>query len=440
MPEAMASASNDPRLVAALAVADVLAGCSLSDALPARSQRLEGRDRAFAAEMAYGTCRWFWRLDGLVANLLARPLKRRHADLRALLLCGAYQLLYMRVPAHAAVAETVTAARLAGKAWASGLVNGVLRRLQREQSEQLSRLDAEPVTRYALPGWLIANLSTDWPSRWQAVCEALNERPVLTLRVNRTRISVEDYAARLAALGVEARPVSGLRYAFTLDAPRDVTEIPGFEQGLVSVQDAGAQRAGGLLDLAAGQRVLDACAAPGGKTGQLLELQPQLAVTALDMDSARLARVADNLKRLGLEAKLLVADASAPEGWWDGATFDRVLLDVPCSATGVIRRHPDIRMLRRASDVGALVARQDAILEAVWPLLRPGGKLLYATCSLLSAENEDRIAAFLPRHPDAVALPLHVDWGHRRGSGRQLLPGEYGGDGFYYALLQKEMT
>jgi 16S rRNA (cytosine967-C5)-methyltransferase len=435
-------ATDNPRLAATLAVADVIAGRSLADCLTARSAGLAPRDRALAAELAYGSCRWFWRLDALLGQLLSKPLKSRDRDVHALLACGLYQLLYTRVPAHAAVGETVAVARRLGKRWAAGLVNGVLRRVQRERAALLARLDrAGPVANYALPGWLVERLRAAWPGQWQTICAHLNERPPMTLRVNPRRSSTLEYANRLAAVGLPASPVAGLPQALVLDRPVDVAVLPDFAAGWVSVQDAGAQRAAALLDLAPGQRVLDACAAPGGKTGHLLELAPGLELIALDVDGDRLARVADNLARLGCDASLQLGDAAAPAAWWDGRPFDRVLLDVPCSATGAIRRHPDIRLLRRADDVADLARRQAAMLEAIWPLLVPGGKLLYVTCSLLPVENDECVGAFAARHGDARALPLPEGWGHARGLGRQLLPGETGnGDGFFYALLQKEST
>jgi 16S rRNA (cytosine967-C5)-methyltransferase len=434
--------AGSPRLAAVLAVADVLNGRSLSDSLPARSDALAPRDRALAAELAYGTCRWFWRLDALLGMLLDKPLKARDRALRALLAVGAYQLLYTRIPAHAAVGETVGLAGRLGKRWATGLANGVLRRLQREGAQLAERLDAAGVqARFGLPQWFVARLREAWPERWEAVCTALNERPPMTLRVNPRFATAAEYAAQLAAVGMVATPVAGLPQALVLESPADVGALPGFAEGRVSVQDAGAQYAAALLDVAPGHRVLDACAAPGGKTGHLLELEPRLALTALDLDADRLARVADNLGRLGLQAELRCGDAAEPAAWWDGQGFDRVLLDVPCSATGVIRRHPDIRLLRREPDIADLARRQAAILEAVWPMLVPGGKLLYVTCSLLPAENEARVRSFLDGHPEARTLQLAGEPGHAREPGRQLLPGETGNsDGFYYALLQKEST
>ena len=429
-------APTAPRPAAALALADVLGGRSLSDSLPRRSGRLRGRDRAFAAELAYGGCRWYWRLRVVVDRLLHRPLPGRDRDILALLVIGLYQLEFLRVPAHAAVAETAGAARQIGKPRATGLLNAALRRFQREREALLAGLDDDPVTRYSLPAWLITALRAAWPARWPALCEALNVHPPMTLRVNLQRGSRQAYAAQLAEAGLAARPLAGLPAALWLDRPVDVTRLPGFADGLVSVQDAGAQHAAALLDIAPGLTVLDACAAPGGKTCQLLESEPTLAVTAVDVDAGRLQRVRENLDRLGLAAECCVGDAARPVGAWAQRRYDRILLDVPCSATGVLRRHPDIRLLRRAEDIAALAARQDAILAAMWPLLRPGGKLLYVTCSLMPDENEQRIDSFMQRHPDASALPLAGDWGEPRAIGRQLLP-DPGQDGFYYALLGK---
>jgi 16S rRNA (cytosine967-C5)-methyltransferase len=420
-----------------LAVADVLAGRSLSDSLPARCTGLAGRDRSFAYDLVFGACRWKLRFDRLLAQVLQKPLRSRDLDLTALMLCGIYQLVYTRVPAHAAISETVRIADALGKRWATGLINGVLRRIQRDYETLSSELDREPVTEFALPGWLIDHLKLTWPVDWRQICEALNERPPMILRVNRQKTRVSDYSARLADSGMQAHAIPGVPCALRLAEPVDVGKLPGFAQGQVSVQDAGAQYAAPLLEVRPGQRVLDACAAPGGKTGHLLERCPSIHLTALDLDAPRAARIVDNLARLGQQAQVLIGDAARPEDWWNGLHFDRVLLDVPCTATGVIRRHPDIRLLRRSGDILALAARQDAILEAAWPLLRTRGKLLYSTCSLLSTENDERVAAFVDRHADARVLPLGRTWGRPARIGRQLLPERQGNDGFYYALLCK---
>jgi 16S rRNA (cytosine967-C5)-methyltransferase len=356
---------------------------------------------------------------------------------RGLLLVGLYQLAEMRVAAYAAVDETVAAARVLGKDWAAGLVNGVLRAFLRERAALELAAAADPAAAHAHPSWLVARLQAAWPDDWPALLHAGNGRPPMTLRVNRLRVSVAAYLGTLAAAGLAAVPAELVPSAVVLAQPVDVGRLPGFGAGAVSVQDAGAQLAAPLLDPQPGQAVLDACAAPGGKTGHLLEGCPDARVTAVDVDARRLARVRENLDRLGLAARLAEGDAEHPAGEWAAERYDRILLDVPCTATGVIRRHPDIKLLRRAPDVGELVARQARILDAVWPLLRPGGILLYVTCSLLPEENEGQIARFLGRRPDARAVPIEAVWGRPAGAGRQILTGEHGMDGFYYARLRR---
>ena len=429
---------RNPRAAAAQAVADVLGGRSLSDALPARSQAVPERDRGLTAELAYGVCRWQPRLAPLALGLLQRPPKAKDQDVLALLMVGLHQLLNMRIPAHAAVGETAGAARALGKSWAVNLVNASLRTFQREQDERLAKVDRDPAARHALPGWLHHAIADAWPAQLEAIAAAYQEHPPMTLRVNRRQGDASAYAARLLAAGICARTQPLAPDALLLDQAVDVTALPGFTEGAVSVQDAGAQLAGPLLDARPGQRVLDACAAPGGKTAHLLELVDDLNMTAVDIDPARLERVGETLHRLGLQATLDVVDVAAPPMEWREQPFDRILLDAPCSATGVIRRHPDIRLLRRSADIAALAERQAAILDALWPCLKPGGKLLYVTCSILPAENALQIEAFMQRHPDARALPLPGSWGHAHGVGRQTLPGEHGMDGFYYALLERQ--
>jgi 16S rRNA (cytosine967-C5)-methyltransferase len=428
---------KNPRAAAALAVADVMAGRSLSDALPRRSRAVGEKDRGLAAELAYGICRWQPRLQPLALGLLQRPPKAKDNDVLALLMAGLHQLLNMRVPAHAAVGETAGAARALGKPWAVKLVNASLRTFQRDQAQRLEAVDADPAARLALPGWLHQALREAWPDQLDSIARAMLQHPPMTLRVNRRQFDSRGYAATLMAAGITARPVPCAPEALTLDRPLDVDRLPGFADGAVSVQDAGAQLAAGLLDAEPGQRVLDACAAPGGKTAHLLETVDDLAMTAVDIDPARLERVGETLQRLGLSAELAAVDVSAPPAAWREHPFDRILLDAPCSATGVIRRHPDIRLLRRAGDIEPLAQRQAAILDALWPCLKPGGKLLYVTCSILPAENAQQIDAFLRRQPDARPLPLPGDWGRASGAGRQTLPGENGMDGFFYALLER---
>lgn len=428
---------KDARAAAALAVADVLGGQSLSDALPLRSRAVPDNNRALAAELAYGVCRWQPRLQPLALGLLRKPPKAKDRDVLALLMVGLHQLLNMRTPAHAAVGETAGAARALGKAWAVDLVNASLRTFQRESDTRLAQVDADPAARRALPDWLHAAIAQAWPEQLDAIADACVQHPPMTLRVNRRQTDARGYAAQLLTADIDARPLPGLPDALRLSTPVDVARLPGFDHGAVSVQDAGAQLAAALLDAQPGQRVLDACAAPGGKTAHLLEQVDNLHMTAVDIDPARLERVADTLRRLGLDAELAAVDAAQPPAQWLDLPFDRILLDAPCSATGVLRRHPDIRQLRRPQDIPALAQRQAALLDALWPCLKPGGKLLYVTCSILPMENVQQIEAFMQRHRDATVLPLPDAWGHAQAVGRQTLPGEATMDGFYYALLER---
>jgi 16S rRNA (cytosine967-C5)-methyltransferase len=425
------------RVIAAQALGRVLGeGESLATVLPSALAHADPGERGLLQELCYGVCRWQPQLRFLLDRLLARPLAPGEQVLRGLLLVGLYQLWHLRVPEHAAVAETVAAARPLRKPWAAGLVNAVLRSALRRRAELEALIEADAEARAAHPRWLLDWLRRDWPDDWPAIVAANNVRPPFTLRINRLRLDREAYRQRLATAGYDAGPAA-VETALTLSTPTDPAILPGFAEGWVSVQDAGAQLAASLLVVRPGQRVLDACAAPGGKTGHLLECVPDLDLTALDCDAGRLERVRDTLTRLRLNARLLAGDARRPADWWDGALYDRILLDAPCSATGVIRRHPDIKLLRRESDIAALAERQQALLTGLWPLLRPGGRLLYVTCSVLRAENERVVAAFLATHPDAHEQPIVVGWGRVLSHGRQILPGESGMDGFYYAVLGK---
>ncbi|MET0066878.1 MAG: 16S rRNA (cytosine(967)-C(5))-methyltransferase RsmB [Candidatus Thiodiazotropha sp.] len=429
----------DPRTLAARVVQGVMGGQSLADLIPRQAALLkDSRDAGLMQELSYGVMRGYPRLLGLSKRLLSKPLKARDRDVQALILVGLYQLSELRVADHAAVHATADAARHLGKSWAVGLVNGVLRNFQRNQAQLLEQVAADPEARYAMPGWLLQAIRGQWPDRWEAVVEALNARPPMSLRVNLGRHARDEYLGLLQAEGLHAAPIPHTRSGVVLESPCDVSRLPGFEAGWVSVQDGAAQLAAELLDLQPGQRVLDACAAPGGKTGHLLEREPGIQLTALDRDAERLRRVDENLQRLALQAEVVVGDAAHPEGTWADRSYPRILLDVPCSATGVMRRHPDIKLLRRAADIPALVALQAQILRAVWSRLEDGGTLIYATCSILAEENEQQLRAFLAEHPDAREIPLAVDWGEPREIGRQIVPGSDGMDGFYYACLLKE--
>jgi len=435
----MARAPADPRAAAARILAAVLGGRSLTEAAPPWLEPLATRrDRALARELAYGACRWQPRLARLLERLLERPPRRKDTDVLALMYLGLYQLRELAVPDHAAVDASAGACRALGKPWAVRLVNGVLRSYLRRAAELEAALERDPVFATAHPQWLLAMLREDWPGRWEQICAAGNRRPPLHLRVNRRRAAAGEYLERLAAAGIAARPHGLVEGAVTLAEPVPAAELPGFAEGLVSVQDCAAQLAAPLLAAEAGQRVLDACAAPGGKTAHIAERCPGLAeLVAVDASPDRLRPLRESLARLGLGASVVCGDAAAPEGWWDGEPFDRILLDAPCTATGVIRRHPDIKCLRRAEDAPAMAARQAALLEALWPLLAPGGKLLYATCSVLHRENHARMAAFLERHGDARLAGLDLPFAVDTGAGWQILPGEQGMDGFFYAALAR---
>ena len=421
-------------------LADVLHGHSLTDAQRKYQPQIAERDRGLLAELSYGVCREFFYLDGLAGQLLKHPLKPKDQDVRALVLTGLHQLLFTRIPPHAAIGETAGAARQLKKKWAVALVNGVLRRFQRERQQLIERLEKKnsPEIKYNQPLWLVEMLQSAWPEQAVAILEGLQQRPPFSLRVNLSQSSLSDYVSTLAAAGLPGRPVQAVASAIILEKPVTVSLLPGFEQGKVSVQDAGAQLAAFLLDVRPGMRVLDACAAPGGKTGHILEQTADIDLVAVDVDDKRLARVSENMQRLGFAPELIAADASSPSGDWCKKGFDRILVDAPCTATGVMRRHPDIKLLRRRDDVAALVLRQQSILVAQWSLLKPGGKLLYATCSLLPQENDEQIHVFLETHEDARAVMLESSLGISTRYGLQLLPDTMDTDGFYYSLLEKQ--
>lgn len=428
------------RVVAVNTLAGVFRrGCLLDDALPAGLMALEDpRDRALATEICYGVLRWYFRLEHIAARLLHRPLKARDAELRALLYCGLYQMGWMRVPEHAAVAETVDAAKTLHFAGAPGLVNAVLRRYQRERESIQQIIEGSPAARYAHPDWLIDAVRSDWPRQWQAILDANNRRPPMHLRINLRAATREQCLADLTAAGFAVEGAALVETGVRLASAADVDELPGFRQGMLSVQDFGAQLAAPLLDAQPGERVLDACAAPGGKAAHILERTPGLGeLVALDRDARRLEMLRANLARLHLSASVVAADAAHPDKWWDRRPFDRILLDAPCSATGVIRRHPDIKLLRKPGQFSHYAAAQQALLRAALSLLRPRGRLLYATCSILRRENDRQIDKFVRNHKDVRVLPIGGPWGTATEFGRQTLPGIDDTDGFYYALLEK---
>lgn len=426
------------RALAARALGDVLAGrANLPDAF-ARHERAQPlrdpRDRGLARELAWGAARLAPRLDHIVSEHLRRVPRERDMDVHALLLIGAYQLGWTQVPAHAAVHATVAATELLGKRWARGLANAVLRRL----SEGLPEAETLPdAARFALPEWLLERIRDAWPEHWQTIAEAAMARPPFTLRA----LDPDATAEALTAEGAEVRRGELATSALYLMPARDVRELPGFASGAVSVQDEGAQLAAELLGAGDGDRVLDACAAPGGKTLHIAQRTPGAVVVAVEADAERIGRIEENMARGGQTCELHAADAAAPDSWWDGRPFDRILLDAPCTATGILRRQPDVRLLRRQDDVAKLAALQRALLEALWPLLADGGTLLYCTCSVLPEEGPMIVQPFLDAHPDAVVSDLsQVLDGSTvvpAGPGMQLLPTADAHDGFFYARLRR---
>lgn len=391
-------------------------------------------------ETSYGCCRWYFALETLLGQLLNKPLKKQDLDIKCLMVCGLYQLRDLEVAEYAVINESVSAVLIFKKPWAKGLVNAVLRGYQRKKDELEETLTAsQPNGNLAFPKWLDSEISQQWPEQALSVFHNSNQRPPMTLRVNLARNSREQYLKSLAQAGIGATAGDLANSAVYLDKPAPVFELPGFAGGRLSVQDEASQLVAKLLQLEPAQRVLDACAAPGGKSCHMLESEGLLTcMTSIDKSQSKLSRIRENLERLGLESNLVVADAGELEAWWDGTHFDRILLDAPCSATGVIRRHPDIKLLRRPEQVKSLTEIQFGLLTKLWPCLKPGGLLLYTTCSLLRQENEETIRRFLDSTDNAKYEAIEADWGVECAFGRQLLPGTSSGpDGFFYAVLRK---
>jgi len=411
-------------------------GQSLTKALDSALKSVEStQDKAFIQAICYGVCRFYHQLDFILGQLVDKPLKVFEA--KALVLIGLYQLKYMRVKPHAAVSETVQAARKLP--WARALINAVLRNYLRRQDALENQANQVKSASLSHPEWLIQLLECDWHEQAESIMHENNQPPPMALRVNLGKTSRDNYLGLLAENSLLAKPVEFCSSAIIMDNPVPVDRLPKFTEGWVSVQDSAAQLAPELMGAQEGHRVLDVCAAPGGKTAHLLEFEPKISeLVAVDIDENRMLRVSDNLRRLRLSATLITGDATNPESWWDGKFFDRILLDAPCSATGVIRRHPDIKLLRKVSDIPAITHLQKQILNAIWPLLKKEGILLYATCSVLKQENEEQIQDFLAQHDDAKDLPiLNSAWGISVNHGKQVLTGESSMDGFYYARLVK---
>ena len=430
----MAGQGHSVRAVAAQVLLAVEQGQSLSQALPPALDRVDDGERAELQAWCYGSCRWFHRLDAELGRRLKKPLRKPDRVVHHLMLVALFQLRFSQQASYAVLNETVEACRALAKPHLTGLVNGVLRRAEREGPPEFQ----DPVAVLSHPQWMVDKLRHNWPDDWESILAANNIQAPMTLRVNRRQISRDDYLTKLADAAIDAVATRFAPEGIQLARPVPVDRLPGFADGTVSVQDEAAQLCTTLLDLSAGQRVLDACAAPGGKTCAILESCEGLEeVVAIDQAAERLPRVEDNLARLGLAATVQQADAADTNRWWDGRPFDRILLDVPCSASGVIRRHPDIKLLRREEDIVPLADIQLGLLAAMWRILSPNGRLVYATCSVFPQENHRIIQRFLKQQPDARLTPPDVRWGRDTGAGRQLLPDPNSHDGFFYAVLTK---
>ncbi|WET15711.1 16S rRNA (cytosine(967)-C(5))-methyltransferase RsmB [Yersinia intermedia] len=421
------------RSIAAKAISQVLdQGQSLSTVLPGLQKNISDKDRALLQELCFGTLRVLPQLEWCIQQLMARPMTGKQRIFHYLIMIGLYQLVYTRIPPHAALAETVEGATALKRPQLKGLINGVLRQFQRQQVELLERA-ANNDSRYLHPSWLLTRIKQAYPDQWQQIVDANNQKPPMWLRVSRLHHTRGEYLDLLKEAGIDAEPHAYYPDAVRLITPCAVSDLPGFELGWVTVQDASAQGCVDLLDPQNGEQILDLCAAPGGKTTHVLEAAPKAHVLAVDMDEQRLSRVNENLQRLKLHAVVRVGDGRTPETWCGDQQFDRILLDAPCSATGVIRRHPDIKWLRRDSDIAGLAELQSEIIEAIWPRLKKGGVMVYATCSILPEENQQQIAAFLQRHSEAEL----VETGTNTAPGKQNLPHPEDGDGFFYAKLIK---
>jgi 16S rRNA (cytosine967-C5)-methyltransferase len=433
----LAKPKHTARSVAARIIKQVLLQqASLTSLFAEQLPQLADNERALCQQLCYGVLRWHPQLKAISDQLLKKPFKNKDLDIAALVLCGLYQLKSMRVPEHAAISETVNAAKALGKNWATGLINASLRNYQRQQQQLEATIAEDEVANFAHPEWILNRFKYDWPEHWQAALTANNQQAPMIIRVNTSKLDRDKYLELLKQANIAASPLSACEQGILLEQAQDVFDLPGFSEGTISVQDGAAQLVADLLNIDAGQHILDACAAPGGKTGHILESAENLTVTALDIDEQRLSFVQQNLERLNVSAKLIAANAAETDKWWDGQKFDRILIDAPCSGTGVIRRHPDIKLLRREEDIRNLAIQQRELLEQLWPLLKPNGLLVYTTCSAFKEENEYQIRDFLQRHPEAEELRPEKAPGQIRPFGYQRLPGEDHLDGFYYACLR----
>ncbi|MEW6989569.1 16S rRNA (cytosine(967)-C(5))-methyltransferase RsmB [Colwelliaceae bacterium 6441] len=427
-------AANVRALAAKCVFAVIDKGRSLADELPAFQAKVEGKDKGLLQELCYGVLRYLPELENDARQHIKKPLVAKQRVIHFLILVGIYQLKYTRIPDHAALSETVSAAKPLKHDYLKSLVNGILRNFQRKENTLTENLP--DAVKFNHPSWFIKKIQAGYPDNWQEILLANQERPPMWLRVNQQHNTVAQYLTLLEEAKIDVDLIDEFSGAIKLIQATDVNKLPGFELGHVSVQDGAAQQAALLLNCQENDIVLDCCAAPGGKTCHILEIAPKIqSMTAIDIEENRLVRVKENLTRLNLTAKVIAADASKPEEWWDNQQFDRILLDAPCSGTGVIRRHPDIKWLRKASDIEVLTELQQQILKNSWSLLKPGGTLLYATCSILPEENCEQIQRFISKNNDAELIAIENT---QQKIGWQILPNEQSMDGFYYAKLKKK--
>jgi 16S rRNA (cytosine967-C5)-methyltransferase len=433
-------AANVRALAAKCCFAVVDKGRSLGDELPKLQAKVEGKDKGLLQELCYGVLRYLPALEHDLRKFMDKPLKGKQRVGHFLVLVGIYQIVHTRIPDHAAVSETVAATKPLKNDHLKGLINGVLRNYQRSIEKDNKPIEALPdAIKFSHPSWFIKKLQSAYPRQWQDILQANLERPPMWLRVNKQHHTTEQYIALLDETEIEYDTIDQVTGAIKLSQAVDVNKLPGFSEGWSSIQDGAAQQAAALLNSQSGDNVLDCCAAPGGKTCHILEYTPNVAaVTAIDIEADRLVRVQENLTRLNLSANVITADAADTENpWWDGQLFDRILLDAPCSGTGVIRRHPDIKWLRKASDIESLTVLQQKILKNIWSLLKPGGTLLYATCSILPEENYQQIQQFVSENSNAKLIDITKN---STDIGWQILPNEQSMDGFYYAKLEKTIN
>jgi len=396
------------------------------------------KDKKLAQEICYGTMRWYFRLTNIINLLLDKPLRKKDTDVFVLILSGLYQMIFMRIPDHAAISATVETARAINKAWATELVNAILRRYQREKDIIINETTKTESALHSHPQWLLEKLYQQWPEHWEGIVKSNNEHPPLHLRANLLKKPLNQYIELLNNASIDAVPADFIDTGILIKQPVNVDDIPGFCEGEFSVQDFGAQLAAPLLEILPGHRVLDACAAPGGKTGHIYENEPQVAeLVSVESEGKRVKLLQDTVNRLGIKSEIIHADISHTNSWWDGTAFDRILIDSPCSATGVIRRHPDIKYLRVPEHIDSLLITQQKILQSVWPLLRPGGRLVYVTCSILKEECDNQIEMFTTKNTDVMMAPIDADWGIASRFGRYTVPGHDESDGFYYSVLIK---